>query len=437
MRTQFRRQNINGERWLGVLDAVAKASKWAPRRIASSRQTGRIRTGRGIALGTHLSSYGAAVADIEVDTETGVVVAKHMFGSIDPGQVINPGIVERQIEAQMCVAASRMLKEEVTFSKTNVTSLDWGHMPAPAVRRSPDVTAVVVNRPSVPASGAGEKRSRPARPPSRTRSSTRPVCGCIRFRFTPARVLAALRSAAAKTQNRLSDQGSGSGIRDRGSGIRDQGSRTMMANDVTRRDLLKRAGMLGGAAIAAQLIPPSVARALAQQPAAAADPLAAMRAQMAATPIQQTRLTNLIVMFSGPGGSVVVRNGEEGKVVVDTFVQGAFAGLKQRLDAIGNAPIVATINTHWHFDHADNNESFRKTGSKLIAHENTKRRLAQAHDLLGMKFRPAPAAAMPTQTFTQTDHVVFELTGTEEYIDLGYIQPAHTDTDLYVYVRHR
>jgi glyoxylase-like metal-dependent hydrolase (beta-lactamase superfamily II) len=203
-------------------------------------------------------------------------------------------------------------------------------------------------------------------------------------------------------------------------------------DDITRRDLLKRAGTLGGAALAAQLIPPSVARALAQQPAAT-NPLAAMREQMAATPIQQTRLTNLIVMFSGPGGNVVVRNGEEGKVVVDTFVQGAFAGLKQRLDAIGNAPVVATINTHWHFDHADNTESFRRTGSKLIAHENTKRRLAQAHDLLGMHFNPAPAAAMPTQTFTQTDHVVFELTGTEEYIDLGYIQPAHTDTDIYVY----
>ncbi len=210
----------------------------------------------------------------------------------------------------------------------------------------------------------------------------------------------------------------------------------MGINDMTRRDLLKRAGVLGGAAVAVQLSPPSVAGAFPlaqQQPAAAVDPLAAMRAQMAATPIQQTRLTNLIVMFSGPGGNVVVRNGEEGKVVVDTFVQGAFAGLKQRLDAIGNAPIVATINTHWHFDHADNNESFRKTGSTLIAHENTKRRLSQPHDLLGMHFNPAPAAAMPTQTFTQGDHVTFELTGTEEYIDLGYIQPAHTDTDVYVY----
>jgi glyoxylase-like metal-dependent hydrolase (beta-lactamase superfamily II) len=155
---------------------------------------------------------------------------------------------------------------------------------------------------------------------------------------------------------------------------------------------------------------------------------------MAALPIQQTPLNNMIVMFSGPGGNVVVRNGEEGKVVVDTFVRGAFSALKQRLDAMpGNAPIVTTINTHWHFDHADNNDNFKIAGSKLIAHDNTKRRLSQAHDLMGMHFAPAPTAALPTQTFGQSEHLTFELTGTEEYIDLGYIQPAHTDTDIYVY----
>src|SRR5262245_45610329 len=191
----------------------------------------------------------------------------------------------------------------------------------------------------------------------------------------------------------------------------------MRSDQITRRDLLKRAGLLGGAAAAASVFPSSLrALALAQQTPPAANPLAAARAQMAATPIQQTPLANMIVMFSGPGGNVVVRNGEEGKVVVDTFVQGAFAGLKQRLDAMpGGAPIVATINTHWHFDHADNNESFRKAGSKVIAHENTKRRLSQTHDLMGMHFAPTPAAALPTHTFTQSEHLTFELTGTEEY----------------------
>src|SRR6202049_4362547 len=160
---------------------------------------------------------------------------------------------------------------------------------------------------------------------------------------------------------------------------------------MTRRDLLNRAGVLGGTAVAAR------------QPATAANPLAAMRAQMAATPIQQTRLTNLIVMFSGPGGNVVVRNGEEGKVVVDTFVQGAFPAVKQRLHTIGYTPIMATINTHWHFDHADNNESFRKTGSKLIAHENTKKRLAQSHDLLGMHFTPVSGGGEPQRDVTRKD----------------------------------
>jgi CO/xanthine dehydrogenase Mo-binding subunit len=48
-------------------------------------------TGRGIGVGTHLASYGAAVAEIEVNKETGRVVAKHMYGAIDAGLAVNPG----------------------------------------------------------------------------------------------------------------------------------------------------------------------------------------------------------------------------------------------------------------------------------------------------------------------------------------------------------
>ena len=159
-----------------------------------------------------------------------------------------------------------------------------------------------------------------------------------------------------------------------------------------------------------------------------------MRAQMASTPIQVTRLyANLITMLSGPGGNVVVRLGEEGKVVVDTFVQGAYAAMKQQLDKLNNAPVVAVINTHWHFDHTDNNESFRKDGAQIVAHENTKKRLSEAHDVLGVHFNPAPAGALPTRTFADMTNVTFELTGTEEYIDVIHLAPAHTDTDAYVY----
>lgn len=153
-----------------------------------------------------------------------------------------------------------------------------------------------------------------------------------------------------------------------------------------------------------------------------------MRAQMAATPIESTPLMNIMTLFSGPGGNVIVQHGLDGKVVVDTFVQGAFAGLKQRLDAMGPIPILFAIDTHWHFDHADNNESFRQGGAAIIAHANTAKRLSEPHDLLGMHFNPAPAAALPAETFAQTH----QLRLNNEYIEMGYFQPAHTDTDIYV-----
>ena len=205
----------------------------------------------------------------------------------------------------------------------------------------------------------------------------------------------------------------------------------MTTREITRRDLLKTASVLGGSAFVAQLFPSSIVRAyaLAQQAAAPVDQLAAMRAQMAATPIEALKLSDTLTMLSGPGGNVVVLNGPDGKIVVDTFVQGAWPALKQRLDGMGNAPITLVIDTHWHFDHADNNESFRNAGAGILAHENTRKRLSEPHDLLGMHFNPAPATARPTDTFTQTR----TMQANGERVDLGYIPPAHTDTDIYIH----
>ncbi len=201
-------------------------------------------------------------------------------------------------------------------------------------------------------------------------------------------------------------------------------TRTLM----TRRELLRATSLLGSRALGAHLFPDAMGRAWAQAQTAA-DPVAAARAGMAKTPIQVTKLTDTLTMLSGPGGNVVVLNGPEGKIVVDTFIQGAFPALKQRLDALGSAAIKLAVDTHWHFDHSDNNESFRKAGAGVLAHQNTTKRLSETHQLLGMTFKPVPAGALPTQTFAQTQ----TLKANGEQVDLGYIPPAHTDTDIYVH----
>jgi nicotinate dehydrogenase subunit B len=157
---ELRRRNVSDARWLGVLDAVAKAGRWTPRVAASGASAtnrARIVTGRGVALGTHLVSYGAAIAEIRVDKSTGQVVATHMYGALDAGLAVNPALVENQISGQLVQAASRVLKEEVRFSKTNVTTLDWNSYPILRFGEHPDVTAIVVQRAEAKSTGAGEE----------------------------------------------------------------------------------------------------------------------------------------------------------------------------------------------------------------------------------------------------------------------------------------
>jgi nicotinate dehydrogenase subunit B len=153
----FRRNNIGDPRWLGVLNAAAAAAGLSSGLPRSTPSTGDVVTGWGIGLGTHHVSYGAAVAEIEVNKRTGVIVAKRLYGALDAGLVVNPALVENQIVGQMVQATSRVLKEEVLFDKSNVTSLDWVSYPVLRFAEHPEVVPVVVQRLEEPSTGAGEE----------------------------------------------------------------------------------------------------------------------------------------------------------------------------------------------------------------------------------------------------------------------------------------
>ncbi len=194
---EFRRRNMTDERWLGVLNAASQTAKWTPK-----PQTGApAGKGRGIALGTHLQSWGAAVAEIEVDRKTGEVRIVHLYGALDAGQVVNPRIVERQIQGQLVQTASRMLLEEVKFDEHGVTSLDWNSYPVLRFEDCPEVTPVVVQRLDKPSSGAGEETMAACAAAIANAFFDATGVRMEEYPFTPARVLAALNtrgSAAAK-----------------------------------------------------------------------------------------------------------------------------------------------------------------------------------------------------------------------------------------------
>jgi nicotinate dehydrogenase subunit B len=192
---EFRRRNIADERWLGVLDAAAKAAGWTPRPPGRKPRGPKVVSGRGIGLGTHLQSWGGAVADIEVDTETGKVVAKHLYGAMDAGLVVNPDIVESQICGQLVQTCSRMFHEEVTFDTNGVTSLDWRSYPILRFDECPAVTPIVVQRLNDRCYGAGEEVMAAAAGAIANAFFDATGVRMDRFPFAPARVLAALKHA--------------------------------------------------------------------------------------------------------------------------------------------------------------------------------------------------------------------------------------------------
>src|ERR1700731_3717325 len=132
-----------------------------------------------------------------------------------------------------------------------------------------------------------------------------------------------------------------------------------LEKESTRREMLQNSAGFAGSALLAQLFPASLLSAgvpgLRQQASTPpTDSLAAMRAQMGSAPIQAQTLAKNLTLLSGPGGNVVVFNGPDGKIVVDTFLMPAWPKLKETLDGLGHAPLKTVIDTHWHSNNTDN-----------------------------------------------------------------------------------
>ena len=217
-----------------------------------------------------------------------------------------------------------------------------------------------------------------------------------------------------------------------------------LQKQTSRRKMLQGSTTLAVSALLAHLFPATLLRGSAmdntQRAPSPAALLAIMRGKFNAVPMETQKLADNITMFDGPGGAVTVLNGPDGKFVVDTFVAPAWPRLKEALDGLGSAPMKYVIDTHWHFDHTDNNAHLHAAGAAVLAHENTKKRMSEPHDLpvlyrgadgalASLHFDPSPGEALPQQTFATS----YQLQANGETLELQHVAPAHTDSDIYVH----
>jgi cyclase len=160
------------------------------------------------------------------------------------------------------------------------------------------------------------------------------------------------------------------------------------------------------------------AAAVAQSPAQA--PVSAV--------IETQPLRSGLHLLRGAGCNVVVWNGPDGVLVVDS---GNAAAAPQLLEAIGrvtDGSVRFLVNTHWHPDHVGGNAALRRTGALAIAHQQTRALMSerQAVPAYDLDVPAAPRDALPSVTFDDT--LTLHLNG--DRLALLHVPGAHGDGDL-------
>ncbi|HXY22794.1 MAG TPA: MBL fold metallo-hydrolase, partial [Burkholderiaceae bacterium] len=147
--------------------------------------------------------------------------------------------------------------------------------------------------------------------------------------------------------------------------------------------------------------------------------------------VKTTDLGNRTYMLEGFGGNVTIAAGDDGVIMVDGQFAPMHDKLKTAIEAVSSQPIRFLVNTHYHPDHVGGNALFNKDGAIVVAHENTRKHLAEGATRIvpEVKYAPAPEEMLPTITHTKG----MSLAVKGRTAQLKHPENAHTDGDTFVY----
>lgn len=152
------------------------------------------------------------------------------------------------------------------------------------------------------------------------------------------------------------------------------------------------------------------------------------------TPLTVTELGERLFVVSGGGGNVTVFHPDEGVLLVDGGSPERSADVLALVrKRTGQKRVHTLFNTHWHWDQTGSNLALGKSGTHIVAHENTRLWLGVDVDSKweNRKYPRLPEKGRPTQTFYTPQSLTFG----GETIEYALLPEAHTDGDISVYFK--
>lgn len=143
-----------------------------------------------------------AGAEVEVDTETGIIEVKKMVESCDPGHIVNPELYKAQVEGGMMQALGTVLYEELKLKDGKVLNKSFVDYKIPTIDNTPETfIAMGVEHPEETgpygARGIGEPAMVPGAPAIANAIYNATGCRFTEMPITPERMLKALQEKAA------------------------------------------------------------------------------------------------------------------------------------------------------------------------------------------------------------------------------------------------
>ncbi len=149
--------------------------------------------------------------------------------------------------------------------------------------------------------------------------------------------------------------------------------------------------------------------------------------------IESIQVADNIYMLTGQGGNIGLAIDDNYTLLIDDQFAPLSGAIQAEIAKLTGKPIMYLLNTHFHYDHTDGNESFGKSVDVIVAHENVRKKLEKGTIIqpFGKIMEPYPESALPALTYSEK----LSIHQSNESIELLHFSNAHTDGDTAVHFK--
>ena len=151
--------------------------------------------------------------------------------------------------------------------------------------------------------------------------------------------------------------------------------------------------------------------------------------------VKSLKINESIYVLKSEGGGVIGGNvgvcvGKDGTFIIDDSFAKLSDKFKNAIRKLTDKKVNFVVNTHFHFDHTDGNESFGKDGAIIISQTNSRSRMMEDIVFPLFKKRQNAYSEVGLPKITLDEALKFHYNG--HTINILHFGPAHTDGDLVI-----